>query len=966
MLRKRPGQGGIRQDLPTADEGVGADSEAVRDRWGQILDIFDRVVELPREKRDAALDDLCGQDSTLRDEIEALLEEHLSATDLLDHSLQEASLQALSLEDSRAEPALPECFGPYRIVSQIGTGGMGRVFLADRQKPFRKVVAIKVLKRGMDSEEILARFEAERQILAHLDHEGICGVFDGGLTEDGRPYFVMDYVQEGRPFTDFCEENRLGIEARLKLFLAVCDAVQHAHSRLVVHRDLKPSNLLVSSRGQVKLVDFGIAKLLDPEMLGGFVTRVEVRPMTPEYASPEQFRGEPLTTATDIYSLGVVLYEVLTARRPHISAAENGDLSKSIREQDPLRPSEQAQILIPKDLDTIVLKALRKRAEERYSSVEALASDLQKLLDRRPISARPQTLGYRTRRFLQRNKVGVSVTAMLVVIGLLGVVMTIWQARVARSERDRARVEARKASQVTDLLIDVFEVADPIRTKGADELTLHDFALQAEAGVVAELESQPEIQAKLRTAIARLQINLAHYERARQLLEASLEQQRDLFPEGHVDLAETLLALSQTLTLEARYPEAEVTIREALSLEIEGDELLEAKLFIQMGSIQERLGSRDLALANYGRALEIRRELLGVYHHKTAEVLGGLGVLRYAEGEFEEAAALMREAIEVKTAALGPTHHSVVHELNNLGATLAAMGDFEAAFEIHTQVLFQRRQLLGDRHPYVAFSLVHLGNLALSFGRLDEAAELHREALEIREAVLDKGHAMVAASQAYLADVLSIQGLNSEAETLARESLSSRERLFGADGIPVAYSLDVLAGIAYRKGVAEQGRELLQRALQIHQQVGGGDHPKVARTLLLLGRGLVATGEDEEARSMLEEAGRSYERLYPDGHPELGTVALFLGDLAIRAGRTGEAGALYRQALSVRERELEAGHWRIAEVKGRLGSQLAAVGSKKEAEDLLGDSLERLDSAVGPRHPSTLWTQRALRDLQAH
>jgi serine/threonine protein kinase len=457
------------------------------ERWAKIQDIYQQAMKLPGDERAAFIYASCGEDETLRHEIETLFDSQVAtvldseARTLAAYPQTAPLLGASHLEDATLVlPPLPvfndemigRQIGAYRIERELGRGGMGAVYLASRaDDQFQKQVAIKLVKRGMDSDFVIRRFLGERQILAYLNHPNIARLLDGGATEDGLPYFVMEYV-EGQTIHHYCDSHRLTTVERLKLFLQVCSAVQYAHQNLVVHRDIKPGNILVTSAGEVKLLDFGIAKLLDPEFSSSETTAKFGRLLTPDYASPEQVKGEPITTASDIYSLGVLLYQLLTGHRPyHVSNTSPAEMVRVICEQEPDRPStainrsvtlanpkeatekvltpgevsklrhsqpEKLRRQLAGDLDNVILKALRKEPARRYSSVEHFSEDLRRHLAGRPVTARPDTFSYRAGKFIKRNKTGVTAAAIFTILLLLATSVAIWQARQARFERDKA------------------------------------------------------------------------------------------------------------------------------------------------------------------------------------------------------------------------------------------------------------------------------------------------------------------------------------------------------------------------------------------------------------------------------------------------------------------------------------------------------------------------------------------------
>jgi serine/threonine-protein kinase len=532
--------------------------------WGRARALFHAALDWPQDEVERRLAEQAAGDARLLELVSDLLRRHARGGALRTGG----GLAALEAQ----EPALPPDarLGPYRVEREVGRGGMGAVYLARRDDGrFEQRVAIKVLKRGLDSDELVARFETERRILAGLTHPHIARLLDGGSTPAGRPYFVMEYV-DGRPLGQYAAEQRLGLEARLRLFLAVCAAVDHAHRSLVVHRDLKPANILVGADGAPKLLDFGIAKLLDPDAAPA-ATAADLRPMTPDYASPEQRAGRPVTTATDVWGLGLVLFELLTGVNPQ-AAGEWRDpprASLAPRAATPAGLPESARLsrLLRGDLDAILAKALEPEPERRYRSAAALADDVERHLARRPVAARRWTAGYRLTRFVCRQRLASA--ALLALVVAVGVV--VWQVWAVARARDRSEAQRRRAQALAVFLTDVFAVSDPSRSRGetitARELLDRGAERLKRGEARAGLESEPQTRADLLHAIGDVYEKLGLVEPAEAAFARALELRRPLpGPEAALDTAATLTRLGHLATARSDFAAAERAFREGLEL----------------------------------------------------------------------------------------------------------------------------------------------------------------------------------------------------------------------------------------------------------------------------------------------------------------------------------------------------------------------------------------------------------------
>ena len=747
--------------------------------WQQVKQILGDALERPPEARASFLTSACSGDDRLRREVEMLLEAHeqAEAENALEGALFDRDFiqEALDLNGAGARTSgqAGQRVGRYRLVEEIGRGGMGSVYRAERADGlFEQEVAIKLMRRGLEALALQRRFEQERQILARLRHEGIAHLLDGGVTDEGQPYLVMEYV-EGLPITAYADRYSLSAEERIALFRDVCAAVHYAHQNLIIHRDLKPSNILVTDVGRapggdprVKLLDFGIARLIgDKEASDDApLTRTGVRVMTFEYAAPEQIRGEPVTTATDVYALGILLYELLTGQRPYdVSGLSPSEVERVICTTMPSRPSTavpqlaaSAQTRVARrrlrgDLDNIVLKALRKEPDRRYASVAELSDDLRRYQEGLPVEARSDTVGYRVSKFVRRNRWGVAAAALIFFSLVGGLAATAWQAREAMQERDRARAEAVKAERINQFLQDMLASADPYGEGGRD-VTVLEVIDRASTQLDTALTDQPDVRAAALTTLGTTYLNLGRLAEAEEhLREALAIRQASLGPE-HPDVGETMTQLATALQDQGTYAEADLLLRRVISINMaaygeahedyaESLSDLATLLFAQVNrSADDNEKYLVEAESLQRRALAIDEELFGPKHRAVAIDLGNLATLRGVQGDNEESEALYRRALAINREVLGDDHPTTVTDLNNLAATLAQAGNLAEADSLLREVLTLRSAALGEAHPHVANTLLLLAQVQQMQDDPAEAATFYQQALTILEQLFPEDH----------------------------------------------------------------------------------------------------------------------------------------------------------------------------------------------------------------------------------
>jgi eukaryotic-like serine/threonine-protein kinase len=757
------------------------------DRWRVLSPYLDEALDIATDERPAWLAAIGARDPSLAADLSRLLAEHQAVHDsrFLEHAIPGAPPPAAT------QSLVGQVLGAYRLISLIGQGGMGTVWLAERcDGRFEGRAAVKLLHVARMDSAGEERFRREGNILARLTHPHIARLIDAGVSPIGQPFLVLEHV-DGQTIDRYCVEHALGIEARLRLFLDVLEAVAHAHSNLIVHRDIKPANVLVSVDGHVKLLDFGIAKLLEDDARWaaisetGALTREGGVAFTPEFAAPEQLASGQVTTATDVYALGVLLYTLLTGQHPAGAAVRStATLIRSIVDEEPRRMSDtvagKSRRILRGDLDTIVAKALKKNALQRYSSVTALADDLRRFLRHEPISARPDTLRYRAARFVRRHVQGVAASAAVVVL-LAG--LTAFHTTRLAAERDRAQREAAKAAKVSELMIGVVTGADPIANRATREGPTVRGLLDAAADKVeTELVGEPELQADIFTVFGRVYRRLGVYDRAQYLLEEALVSGRTAFGAEHLRVAQTLNDLGALLAERGDYKKAQDSLEASLEMrrKLLGTEHGDVAItLVELGRVYQDQGFNDRAAPLHREALAIRRRVLGVDHRETATSLSDVASVFRLNGDLAAAESLIQQSLELNRKTRGADHPNTGINLHDLGLIAAARGDHPTAEWLCRQALDIHRKALGDKHPVVATILNSLSHVLVKQRRYDEAASALRQALDIARPALGHVHQLVAIYTINLASVELARNKPAAAEALIREALPIRERAPG-------------------------------------------------------------------------------------------------------------------------------------------------------------------------------------------
>ncbi|HEY2952152.1 MAG TPA: serine/threonine-protein kinase [Verrucomicrobiae bacterium] len=941
----------------------------MNEKQNSLRSLFNEAAEITdAAERAAYLQRACGDDASLRQRLDQLLKAHADAGGFL------AGPGATTMLPVTEKPG--DRIGRYKLLQGIGEGGCGVVYMAEQEEPVRRRVALKVIKLGMDTKSVIARFEAERQALALMDHPNIAKVLDAGATDAGRPYFVMELVK-GVRITEYCDQNNLPTIARLDLFTQVCHAIQHAHQKGIIHRDIKPSNILVTLHDGVpvpKVIDFGIAKATDQRLTDKtFFTAFEQFMGTPAYMSPEQaeMSGLDIDTRSDIYALGVLLYELLTGKPPfdgkELLASGLDAMRRTIREQEPARPSTrltmelvaadvrrlhskseirdpkseeeevrassrrllQVKELIPLlrgDLDWIVMKALEKDRTRRYDTANGLATDIARHLNNEPIVARPPTPIYRFQKMVRRNKLAFAAVSAVLAALILGLGISTWMFFKEKHARQRAvaaekqaKTEASKSQQVAQFLKDMLEGVGPSVALGQDTTMLREILDKTAERIGKDLKDQPGVEAELRNTIGEVYRVLGQYEKAETMHREALAMRRKLLSNEHPAVADSLHNLARVLRGQGKLAEAETMHREALAM---------------------------------------RRKLLGNEHPDVAKSLNNLGRVLERRGKLAEDETMQRDALVIQRKLLGNEHPDVANSLHNLAAALGGQGKLAEAETMHREALARRRKLSGNEHPDVATSLNSLAVVLQAENKLAEAEKTQREALAMWTKLLGNDHPEVATSLHNLATVLLSQSRLAEAETMFREAVAMRRKLWGIEHSDVATSLGSLAVVLHRQGKLAEAETMFREALAMIKELLDNEYPNAVNLLYNLAVVLHDQGKLGEAETMYRETLACARRLATNDSPRIEGPMSYLAENLYRQRKYAEAERLYRECLQSQLTHDVATEAKVVTTSASLGRLLAdwawaehvskseipnpkseTAGRAREAERLLRDCL---------------------------
>jgi eukaryotic-like serine/threonine-protein kinase len=910
-----------------------------RARWRELEPLLDEALELTPAEQQTWIAKLRTTSPDLAAEVERLL-------------AGDAAASAAGFLSEQTGIVMPDIalagvqVGAYTLERPLGEGGMGWVWLARRTDGrFDGVAAVKLLNVGLLTPAGQERFRREGSALARLAHPGIARLLDAGVATSGQPYLVLEHI-EGEPADAFVANGQLTIAQRIELVLQVLAAIGHAHANLIVHRDIKPSNILVTADGTAKLLDFGIAKLLSSDALDErtSLTIDGQRALTPEFAAPEQIEGGDITTATDIYGVGALLYVLLTGHRPFdLGGRSLAEVRHVICEVEAPRPSHVAahhgeHRLVRElrgDLDAIVMKALRKEPARRYASAAAFADDLRRIQRGQPVIARPDSVSYRTRKFVRRHRGGVVVAAAIPLF-LSGAVVR------ERGLRARAEQETRKARAVEEYLVNVFDMADPYAPPNitGEEVTARALLDRGAARVDSALADQPQVQAELHGVLGRVYTNLAIYDKAVPLLRRALEQQRAQYGERSLPAATAMVQLGMALTQQSQYDEAERLLRDALAIRrssLGNTDTLTARALTGLGMLLQE--KEDLAGAErtFEESLAIMRRRLGPSDPAVGLSMNDLGVLQFLKGDYDKALANYRGALAIQVAAFGENHPKTAQVLHNLAQTQELRGELGEAEVLYRRALASKRATLGNAHPSVTINLNNLGAMLIRIpGKVNEAEPLIREALALDRQMFGERHTFVAASLNNLGNVLRAEGRFREARESYQESLDVNLAIFGAEHNRVALDYNGLGMTAYLSGDFEAAIPPLRKSFQMYSKSLGEQHLSSNVVGYNLAKALRDAGHYDAAETILRRSIAVLDTgTTKSKRAQVLAAQGALGGLLTMRGRPQEAVSVLEPALAAAVGQLSADDAKTADIRWALGITYAALQQRERAIPLL-------------------------------
>ncbi len=917
------------------------------ERWQRINASLESALEREESERDAWLREACGGDAALYGEVAQLLAFDGEQTEDFGSAIREV---AGSLDRELAGPMDGRRVGAWRIRRKIADGGMGSVYLAHRvDADFAQTAAIKLLPPHRLDPLATARFVEERRILASLEHPNIARLIDGGMLEDGVPFIVMEFV-DGVSIEHYCRENALDNKGILRLLLKVCDAVQYAHRKLVIHRDIKPSNILIDRQGVPKLVDFGIAKLLAEDAAGNDLTRADQRIMTPLYASPEQIAGQPITTAADVYGLGLLAYRLLTGRMPYTETPERpADIARAILYTPAERPSaavtadrpretadraggrserwiERQRRALKGDLDVILLKALRKEPERRYESVSAFADDLRRYLVNRPVQARPDSFAYVAGKFLRRHRLPVGIAAVLfsAVVGLTA----FYTAQLA--------AERATAQQTADFLVSLLDARNPYRGQDGT-VTLDHIVRRGAERIREDAELAPRVQGRLLTTIADVYASIGRMEEAGALIDEALALLAAGLPADHPDVAMALYVQGKILRITGDYEAARASLARSLAIRERKQGRVSmpvAQVASLLSAVANAEGDNETMCRWAQRSYDIRRSLLDADDASLAPGINSLALCHWQRGELGQASGFYREILRLQNAQRAPNDAAISSTLHNYGLVLYETGDYRKAAETYEESIERRIQSVGRADPILPLTLYSLATTRNQLGEFVAARETFERQILLQLEAVGADHPDLAFSLTGYAFLLEEMGELDLAEAALERAAAIHDATLAPDNPDIAPRLIARGNLALKRGDIAAGRALMERALAIRIAGLGEKHPSTWRSRTAVARAEFAAGDYAAARVRLQSVVDGMTALDRPEHPYVDEALGWLGRTEFAAGDAPAAVSLLERALELELQQFDDNHLSILELKLALAEALAAAGRFAQARAL--------------------------------
>lgn len=870
-----------------------------KEEWQEVEAIVDKALALNDAQQRAFINQSCEDNKELKSRVITLLQSIEKSEGYLEDSSSDLSSYFRDLPSdisfNEESPLIGQKIGAYRITQLIGYGGMGSVFKAERADgSFDHTVALKIIRRGMNTPSNVARFKREQQILAGLNHPNIARLYDGGVTAEGLPYLIMEYI-DGQPVTEYCDNHRLTIKERINLFCRICDTVQFAHRNLVIHRDLKPANILINKNGEVKILDFGIAKLLDEGQQRHTLTTGN-RMLTPAYAAPEQLLDQPVTTSTDGYALGVLFYKLVCGTAYlDLKGKSVTTMESVIKKQTPsainhrygsLSHTKQLKIAFHRnttptelnrylnsDLNAILQKQLRKEPQKRYESVSHLAEELQRYLGGHPVQAHKGSLKYYTAKFIKRNKVAVS--AALIFLMTVSGFTAFYTWRIS-DERNKVTLQAQKLNQVSNFLIDLFSASDPSQSLG-DTLTVN-VLLTRGLDKIDQLDHQPKIKSQMLNTMGKVYTNLGQYEKAEKLLNQAL----------------------------------------SLLKNNDGSDREMATVYNDLGVLNHKAREYTKAERLYKKALQLREHALPAFHADYAQTLSDLGALMRATDRLDSAQVLSQKAYQIRRNASNINRLDVATSLNNLAVLANGQGELDKAESYYQEALSIRKKELGDIHPKIANTLNNIGVLLRDKGQFEKAVPYYQKALDMRVELFGLDHPETAQILNNYAGLLLQMDKLKQAIHYYQQALEIRIKIFGPGAIKVANSYNNLSNALFKKGLFKEAEANYRKAINIYADVLGDDHRYVGIVQSNLGKVLTARDDFKKAGKVFESARSILLNSYSSEHISIANLYRYMAELKIKTGQTDQAIILLEKALKIQRKLQGADHPDIKETVQKL------------------------------------------------